>query len=292
MTVEERLQAYGRRMEQALDACFPAEICRQSEIFAACRYSLLGAGKRIRPALLLEFYRQCGGEESEAMAFACGVEMIHTYSLIHDDLPCMDNDDYRRGRPSNHKVYGEAMALLAGDALLNRAFEVMLSQQDIAPERAMRAAAYIAARSGVYGMIGGQVQDLALEGRLASPEEQREMVALKTCELLRAACVGGVLLAGGTEEQIQAAEQYAASVGMAFQIRDDMLDVIGSTETLGKQVGSDAANQKSTFVSLYGLEICAKKVAALTRQAQQAAMQFPAPEFLSQLAEMLAKRMS
>ena len=204
--------------------------------------------------MLLEFYRLCGGNPQDVLAFACGLEMIHTYSLIPDDLPCMDNDDYRRGRPSNHKVYGVGMATLAGDALLTRAFEVMLSQDRIPPEQAMKAAAYIAGCSGVYGMIGGQVQDLALEKQRANEAQLTRMVDGKTAALLRAACVGGCLLAGGEEAQLRAAEDYASALGLAFQLRDDVLDVTGSSAELGKKTGSDAANGKSTFVTLYGLE--------------------------------------
>ena len=287
---EERLKQYSTLVEAGLERYLPPETCRHSRIFEACRYSLLAGGKHIRAALLLEFYRLCGGQPEDALPFACGLEMIHTYSLIHDDLPCMDNDDYRRGRLSNHKVYGDATAVLAGDALLNRAFETMLSQRTVAAEPAMRAAACIARCSGLYGMIGGQVQDLALEGKPASDEELREMVSLKTGALIRAACVGGVLLAGGTAAQQQAAEAYADALGLAFQIRDDMLDVTGDRAVLGKATGSDAANDKTTFVSVYGLEACRGLVRRLTLQAMTAAEAFSDREFLQKLAEYLARR--
>ena len=207
--LKEPMERYGAMVEAALEGFLPAETCRQSRIFEACRYSLMAGGKRIRPMLLLEFYRLCGGKPEEALPFACGLEMIHTYSLVHDDLPCMDDDDYRRGRLSNHKVYGEAMATLAGDALLNRAFEIMLAQTALPANRALAAAACISRCSGVYGMIGGQVQDLALEGKTATLEELQEMVRLKTGALLRAACEGGALLAGAGEEKLQAARDYA-----------------------------------------------------------------------------------
>ena len=273
-----------------MERYLPQKSCRHSRIFEACRYSLLAGGKHIRAALLLEFYRLCGGQPEDALPFACGLEMIHTYSLIHDDLPCMDDDDYRRGRLSNHKVYGDATAVLAGDALLNRAFETMLSQRTVAAEPAMRAAACIARCSGLYGMIGGQVQDLALEGKPASDEALREMVSLKTGALIRAACVGGVLLAGGTAAQQQAAEAYADALGLAFQIRDDILDVTGDRAVLGKATGSDAANDKTTFVSVYGLEACRGLVRRLTLQAMTAAEAFSDREFLQKLAEYLARR--
>ena len=287
---EEHLKQYSALVEAGLERYLPPETCRHSRIFEACRYSLLAGGKHIRAALLLEFYRLCGGQPEDALPFACGLEMIHTYSLIHDDLPCMDDDDYRRGRLSNHKVYGDATAVLAGDALLNRAFETMLSQRTVAAEPAMRAAACIARCSGLYGMIGGQVQDLALEGKPASDEELREMVSLKTGALIRAACVGGVLLAGGTAAQQQAAEAYADALGLAFQIRDDILDVTGDRAVLGKATGSDAANDKTTFVSVYGLEACRGLVRRLTLQAMTVAEAFSDREFLQKLAEYLARR--
>ena len=286
----ERLKEYSALVERGLERLFPHEDCRHSRIFEACRYSLLAGGKHIRAALLLEFYRLCGGRPEEALPFACGLEMIHTYSLVHDDLPCMDNDDFRRGKPSNHKVYGETMATLAGDALLNRAFEVMLEQETVPAACAVKAAAYISRCSGVYGMIGGQVQDLAMEGRPATLEELREMVSLKTGALLRAACVGGALLAGCGEAQRKAAEDYAVAVGQAFQIQDDILDVVGDQSLLGKAIGSDAANEKTTFVSVYGLEACRSMVRSLTMEAQAAADVFADSGFLKELAEYLAAR--
>lgn len=288
--LQKRLKEYSALVEAGLDRLFPQEDCRHSRIFEACRYSLLAGGKHIRAALLLEFYRLCGGKVEDALAFACGLEMIHTYSLVHDDLPCMDNDDFRRGKPSNHKVYGETMATLAGDALLNRAFEVMLEQETVPAACAMKAAACISRCSGVYGMIGGQVQDLSMEGRPATLEELREMVSLKTGALIRAACEAGVLLAGGDEIRRKAAEDYAAAVGLAFQIQDDILDVVGDQALLGKAIGSDAANEKTTFVSVYGLEACRGMVRDLTLEAQAAADVFDDSEFLKELAEYLAQR--
>ena len=287
---QERLKAYSTLVDSGLDKLFPQEDCRHSRIFEACRYSLLAGGKHIRAALLLEFYRLCGGRAEDALPFACGLEMIHTYSLIHDDLPCMDNDDYRRGKLSNHKVYGYSTAMLAGDALLNRAFEVMLAQETIAPAQAVKTAAYISRCSGAYGMIGGQVQDLAMEGQKASDEQLREMVSLKTGALIRAACVGGVLLAGGEETCQKAAQTYADAVGLAFQIQDDILDVTGDQALLGKAVGSDEANEKTTFVSAYGLEACRGMVRDLTFQALAAAETFDDCDFLKKLALWLAQR--
>lgn len=287
---QQRLKEYSNLVDSGLDKLFPQETCRHSRIFEACRYSLLAGGKHIRASLLLEFYRLCGGKTEHALPFACGLEMIHTYSLVHDDLPCMDNDDYRRGKLSNHKVYGYSTAMLAGDALLNRAFEVMFSQELVPPAQAMKAAAYISRCSGAYGMIGGQVQDLAMEGQKASDEQLREMVSLKTGALIRAACVGGVLLAGGDETHQKAAEQYADSIGLAFQIRDDILDVTGDQALLGKAIGSDEANEKTTFVSVYGLEACRGMVRDLTLQALSAAETFEDCDFLKKLALWLAQR--
>ncbi len=287
---QERLKAYSDLLDAGLDRYFPQVDCRHSKIFEACRYSLLAGGKHIRAALLLEFYRLCGGQPEEALPFACGLEMIHTYSLVHDDLPCMDNDDYRRGKLANHKVYGETLATLAGDALLNRAFEIMLTQDAVPAERAVRAAAYLSRCSGVYGMIGGQVQDLAMEGKKATDEQLREMVSLKTGALIRAACVGGVLLAGGEVRLQKAAEDYANALGLAFQIQDDILDVTGDQQELGKAIGSDAANEKTTFVSVYGLEACRGMVRDLTVQALAAAEVFYDGDFLKKLALWLAQR--
>lgn len=289
---QERLKEYGTLVERGLDGLFPQEECAHRQIFEACRYSLLAGGKHIRAALLLELYRLCGGKPEDALPFACGLEMIQTYSLIHDDLPCMDDDDYRRGKLSNHRVYGEAMATLAGDGLLNRAFEVMLSQTAIEPGRAMKAAACLAKSSGVYGMIGGQVQDLALEGQKADEGQLREMVSLKTGALICGACEAGVLLAGGSEAQRQAALDYARALGLAFQIRDDILDVTGDPALLGKAVGSDRDNEKTTFVSVLGLEACRGRVRQLTLEAVSAAETFSDPEFLQRLALWLARRES
>ncbi len=287
---QERLKAYSQMVDAGLDRYFPQEACRHSKIFEACRYSLLAGGKHIRGALLLEFFRLGGGKTEEALPFACGLEMIHTYSLVHDDLPCMDNDDYRRGKLANHKVYGETLATLAGDALLNRAFETMLEQETIPAQRAVKATAYIARCSGIYGMIGGQVQDLAMEGKVVSDEQLREMVSLKTGALIRAACVGGVLLAGGDATRQHAAQAYSDAVGLAFQIQDDILDVTGDQVLLGKAIGSDQANEKATFVSVYGLEACRGMVRELTLQALAAAETFAEGDFLKKLALWLAQR--
>ena len=233
----------------------------------------------------------CGGDVRAALPFACAVEMIHTYSLIHDDLPCMDNDDLRRGRPTNHKVYGEATAMLAGDGLLTAAFEVMAAQKESLPaERIVEAIFCLANAAGGNGMVGGQALDLAGEGHYLSEEDLREIHTLKTGALICAAAELGCIVAGAGQEQRSAVRTYAAKLGLAFQIRDDMLDVEGSTEEFGKTVGSDKANGKNTFVTLKGLEACRQSVRRLTEQAVKALEPFEKHTFLQELAYWLEYR--
>ena len=215
--------------------------------------------------------------------------MIHTYSLIHDDLPCMDNDDYRRGRLTNHKVYGEAMAVLAGDALLTDAFAVAASAQIPNPADLARAIGVLAENAGSLGMVGGQVLDMLSEERVCTEQEVLDIQTRKTGGLINAACVLGVIAAGGTEAQIQAAAQFAAGIGLAFQIRDDMLDVIGSRQELGKAVGVD--EKKNTFVRLYGLEECGNLVNKYTNLAVSALDAFESTDFLKALALEMTGRM-
>ncbi len=239
-------------------------------IYDAMSYSVFGAGKRVRPLLTELFYKACGGNDDGYVFPAAAVEMIHTYSLIHDDLPCMDNDDMRRGRPSNHKVYGEDIALLAGDGLLTRAFELLLSQscvEALGTEKALSCAAYLAKRSGADGMIGGQCIDLASEGHEISLEELDDMVIGKTVCLIMAASVMGVIAAGGNSEKIEAAENFSMGIGLAFQIRDDILDVIGDADIMGKNVGVDNANNRKNYVTLYGLEKAQELVESFTNSA-------------------------
>lgn len=282
------------RVDAKLAQYLPEEAIIQADLIHAMRYSLLGEGKRIRPILVLEFCRLCGGEEEAALPFACAVEMIHTYSLIHDDLPCMDDDDMRRGRPSNHKVFGEDIALLAGDALLTMAFEAMLSGEAVrlaGAERAAKAAGYLARAAGAYGMVGGQVIDLMSEGRAISLETLKKMDENKTGALILASAQMGCVLAGAGDGQIRAAESYARAIGLAFQIVDDILDVTGDTQTLGKPAGSDSENNKSTYVSLMGLENASKTVDELTAKAVEALGCFGAEaEYLTEFAKKLAVR--
>ena len=291
---EPREQQYLEMIERKLNELLPEETSRQEELIRAMRYSLLAGGKRIRPILVLEFCRLCGGSAETALPFACAVEMVHTYSLIHDDLPCMDNDDLRRGRPSNHKVFGEAMALLAGDALLTMAFETMLSTKAVSPagaERAAKAAGILASAAGAHGMVGGQVIDLKSEGKKISLETLKVMDEYKTGALISAAARMGCALGGAQEQQTEAARRYAGALGLAFQIVDDILDVTGDTATLGKPAGSDSENDKSTYVTLLGLENAQKAVKELTETAVSALECFGGDgEYLVSLAQRLASR--
>ena len=292
MDMAEKLKEYAHLTQEGLETYLPEQAGALETIFQAARYSALAGGKRLRPALLMEFYALHGENAEKALPFACALEMVHTYSLIHDDLPCMDNDDLRRGKPTNHKVFGEATALLAGDSLLTRAFETMLCHcpTEIPAENALKAAGILAARAGMEGMIGGQVMDLDFETRRPEKEELSQMVHLKTGCLLMAACEMGCALAGAGEEEMKKARLYGEKLGLAFQIQDDILDVTGSTEKLGKPVGSDAENHKNTFVSYYGLEECRRLVEENTRQAVEAVALLQGSDFLTELARSLQKR--
>ncbi len=242
-------------------------------LVSSMEYSLMAGGKRVRPMLTVEFAKLCGGSEEAAMPFACALEMIHTYSLIHDDLPCMDNDDLRRGKPTNHKVYGEATALLAGNGLLTRAFGVLVSDEAVrlnGYEKCAKAVRVLSECAGVNGMLGGQMIDLESEGKGADVEHLKVMDNKKTGALIIAAAKLGCISAGAGEEQISAACEYASDIGLAFQIIDDMLDVTSTTEELGKPVGSDNENEKSTYAALLGLEECRRLAEELTNKAVSA----------------------
>ena len=260
----------------------------QKPIFEAMEYSLLAGGKRLRPVLAFEFCRMCGADWKAAAPFAAAVEMIHTYSLIHDDLPSMDNDDFRRGRPTNHKVYGEAMAILAGDALLTDAFAVAATAQLPEPADMAFAIATLSECAGSLGMVGGQVLDIQAEQRECTEEDILAIQSRKTGALINAACVLGTIAGGGTEEHIEAASKFAAALGLAFQIRDDMLDVIGTVEEMGKGVGTDA--DKNTFVRLYGLEKCEELVQQYTDYAIASLDVFDDTEQLIALSKSLTGR--
>ncbi len=266
-----------KTIENALVSYLPQGNKDTETIIKAMEYSLMAGGKRIRPMLAIAFAKLCGGTAEAVMPFACAVEMIHTYSLIHDDLPCMDNDDLRRGKPTNHKVYGEAAALLAGDALLTLAFDVIAGEEAIklnSAEKCIKAASVLAKCAGADGMIGGQIIDLESENKKTAAERIEIMDRKKTGALINAACQMGCISAGADRIQCQAAEEYAYRIGLAFQIVDDILDVTSDTQTLGKPVGSDNENQKSTYVSLLGIEECRKKAAELTQSAIEALQVF------------------
>ena len=290
MSWEKTLKAYQDDINLALKGYVKDEELLQKKIFEAMGYSLHAGGKRLRPLLVLEFARLCGGK-NPAMPFACAIEMIHTYSLIHDDLPCMDDDELRRGKPTNHMVYGEALALLAGDALLNRAFEVAsAAAYDMENHDGIRALAMLSRASGDHGMIGGQVIDMEGEERALSLEEITRLQELKTGALIRGAACMGCVLGGGSEQQIDAAAKYADALGLAFQIQDDILNVEGDPAVIGKDVGNDERSGKSTFVRLLGLEKCREKVRALTDEALGHLAAFEDSAFLVSLTRSLAER--
>lgn len=294
---EKELSAAKALLEKRLAEFFPGD-----GLQAAMRYSLLAGGKRIRPILAMKFCEAAGGAMEEALDFGCGVEMLHTYSLIHDDLPCMDNDDLRRGRPTNHKVYGECVATLAGDALQAAAFQTVLSAEGPWQEKGSFAPAVaakiLAEAAGEQGMCGGQYFDTIGDGKVLHTAEELTVINnKKTGALLRAACMMGVAASSGhrvvEERCFEAARVYATNVGLAFQIRDDMLDVIGSAEEFGKPIGSDASNRKSTYVTLLGLEECERRVLAYTERAKEAlrACEWQgSTEFLCTLADAMTER--
>ena len=275
-----------RKIEKALDWFVPETDALYKTVTDAMRYSLLSGGKRVRAVLALEFCKLCGGTEEEAMPFACAVEMVHAYSLIHDDM--------RRGKPANHKVFGESQALLAGDGLLTKAFETALSPEAfriVGAERAAKAAAVLAFCAGERGMVGGQCIDLETENQVVPLDVLRVKDTGKTANLMMAACMMGCIAAGADEERIEAAKDYALHIGLAFQIRDDILDVVGSAEELGKNTGIDAQNNRCTYVSLLGLERAQALVGEHTQSALDALGVFGGDSaFLQDFAVQLATR--
>lgn len=254
-------------IDKALDELLPAT-ARPPLIFEAMRYSLFAGGKRLRPIMLMAAADAVGGGGAKFINAACGLEMIHTYSLIHDDLPAMDDDDFRRGKPTNHKVYGEGIAILAGDGLLTAAFETMLSQPGVEPAVLVRVVGEVAAAAGAAGMVGGQVVDLQSEGKTIDSETLKFMHQAKTGALFKASIRAGAMLAGASEAQLDRLTEYAEQFGLAFQITDDILDVTGSQDKIGKPVGSDIKNDKVTYVSLYSLD----GAQVMARQAVDAAL--------------------
>lgn len=287
-TLENRTREYTDFIEAYLKSnCFLYPNAPQTTLFEAMRYSLLAGGKRLRPIFVLDFCRMCGGDWKKAAPFAAAVEMVHTYSLIHDDLPCMDDDDFRRGAPTNHKVYGEAMAVLAGDALLTAAFSAISNAEYTADIR-IEAVRILSECAGELGMVGGQVLDIQSETRQCTQQDVIDIQDRKTGALIRAACMLGVLAGEGSAHQLQQAAAFATNLGLAFQIRDDMLDVIGNAVELGKATGTDA--NKNTFVQLYGLDKCDTLVKEHTELAIQALKEFAYNEYMHNLATALVNR--
>ena len=286
-----KAEEYRQHIDEALDQCFllPKDL-PQAGLAEAMRYSLLAGGKRIRPMLVLEFCRIAGGDIEAAMPVACAIEMLHTYSLIHDDLPCMDNDELRRGKPTNHVVYGECTAVLAGDCLQAEAFGTILRSALPAARRA-DCAEILAGAVGLDGMCGGQFLDMQWEGKTLTEQELTEINSRKTGALIIAACQMGVAAAGGSEAMLESAAQFGAALGMAFQIRDDVLDVISTAETLGKPIGSDQQECKNTYMALLGLEGCEQTVARLTEHAKATLCEaFDDTDFLCAMADALSTR--
>lgn len=290
MKFTEQFIADKELVEKALLAVFRGQT-PHADLYDAMNYSLMAGGKRIRPILTLECCRLCGGTDTQALSLACAVEMIHTYSLIHDDLPCMDDDELRRGKPTNHMVYGEATAVLAGDGLLTAAFETALSAAAYLPaQQVVEAVEVLSGAAGPAGMVGGQALDMAGEGHALTLSDVEELQKLKTGALISAAAELGVIAAGGGEAERSAVRAYARKLGLAFQIRDDMLDVTGDQESLGKPIGSDAEEEKTTFVTLKGLEECGRMVEQLTDEAIEALAVFEDAWFLEELARVLVGR--
>jgi geranylgeranyl diphosphate synthase type II len=256
MSIREYLTEQTTLIDAQLDRLMPAEDAPPATIHRAMRYSLFAGGKRIRPFLCLEGARVIADETPGLEAAACSLEMVHTYSLIHDDLPALDNDDLRRGRPTNHKVFGEAIAILAGDGLLTHAFQVLGQLQGVEPARRARLVEELAVAAGTAGgMIGGQVNDLEGENQPPTPELLESIHRAKTGALLRASVRMGAILAGASDDELNSLAQYGEHIGLAFQIVDDILDVEQSSATLGKTAGKDAAQHKITFPAVYGLEL-------------------------------------
>ena len=257
-------------IEAILDEYLPVAEGYQKQIMEAMAYSVTAGGKRLRPMLMQETFRLFGGEGKVVEPFMAALEMIHTYSLVHDDLPTMDNDEYRRGRKTTHVVYGEAMGILAGDALLNYAFETAMKAFDIAPEKSLqigKALKILAEKAGIYGMIGGQVVDVASCGKGLDEAMLNFIYELKTGALIESAMMIGAVLAGATQEQVRTVEKIASDVGIAFQIQDDILDVTSTQEELGKPIHSDEKNEKSTYVTIKGLDEAAKDVERISEEA-------------------------
>jgi len=293
--VAARFEALRGQVERALEAALPPESAWPATIHRAVRYSLFAGGKRLRPLLVLAAAEAVGAGGADALAFACAVEMIHTYSLIHDDLPAMDNDDLRRGKPTSHKVFGEAMAILAGDALLTRAFHLLAEVDEGAPaeavRRRLRALALLGEAAGTTGLIGGQVMDLESEGRAVEAADLERLHRAKTGALLGACVMGPAALAPAAADDVQRLQRYARAVGLAFQVVDDVLDATEEAAQLGKTAGKDDAAGKATYVRVHGIEAARALAARLREEALTAVAPFgPRGALLAALARMMVDR--
>ncbi len=286
---DSRLEKHVKMVWDAFEECFPA-VPGNTDLIKSMRYSLLAPGKRIRPHLTMEFCKLFGGEEQKALPYACAVEALHTYSLIHDDLPCMDNDDLRRGRPTNHRVYGEAMAMLAGDALQAFAFGLAASNPHLDGEKNARAVALLADRSGYAGMCGGQEEDIQNEDKAVTGADLDRINMKKTGALLEAACGLGCIAAGADEDAFESALTYARNFGAAFQIIDDILDITVPSKELGKSALSDVKNQKTTYATLLGVQGASELARRLTGRAVRAIEAYEGSEYLSDFATKLLER--
>ncbi len=294
MNFKEELELRIKETEQIVLQFIPEEVGYQKTVIEAMNYSLKAGGKRIRPLFMQLVYQLFGATDNEIQPFMAAIEMIHTYSLVHDDLPSMDNDDYRRGKKTTHKVYGEGMAILAGDALLNYAFETALKSFDngICFERKAKALQILARKAGIFGMIGGQTADIEAENVEQIPIEQLNFIhENKTAALLQAAVMIGAIMAGATDLQISLLEDIGFHIGLAFQIQDDILDVTSSLEQLGKATGSDEKNKKTTYVTIYGILQSKEEVSRHITEANQKILTLPGDkEFLLDLVNSLIYR--
>ncbi len=294
MDFQKQLKEKIKLIDMYLDEYIPREDNYQCHIYEAMRYSIFAGGKRLRPVIALASCEIVGGKQEDAIPIALAIEMIHTYSLIHDDLPAMDNDDYRRGKPTSHKVFGEAIAILAGDSLLNKAFEVGIDYSlniGVEPRCILKAMSVIAEGSGTEGMIGGQVVDMLSENSIIDVAKLEYMHMHKTGALIKVSAKAGAIIGGGSNEQVETLGSFASKIGLAFQIKDDILDVEGHELQLGKPVGSDENNGKATFVSLYGIGEARKKVERLTEKALDELEVFGGKkDFLKELALSLINR--
>lgn len=290
MSFEETLNRYKSLIDAELDRCLTFPVCKQQRLTEAMRYSVNAGGKRIRAILALEFARLCGGSTEAALPAACAIELLHAFSLIHDDLPSIDNDDMRRGKPSCHIAFDEGTALLAGDALAIYPFRLIADTvtHGVTPENALKMSALLAENAGHMGMTGGQQIDTQFDS--LTPDELLQMYELKTSRLLQTAAVFGCLSANAADKAVSAGDEYGKNLGLAFQIVDDILDIVGDSDQIGKPTGSDAKNSKKTYAALVGIEAARKTAEQLTNQALTLLDEFPGSDFLRQLTIKLLDR--